>query len=539
MATKCGKLWTIPRPTRDPLDLSSALKAFARIAKGKKWRGNRALQKKFEASIPSKTGNVGDYGSGGRTWAALLRVYGLWYNDSKVTITSAGEVLISGNNIYKQMVRLILNFQIPSAYSEHQKLDEGFRIFPFRFMLQLLIDTRIKYLDQDEIALFILKTKTHEEYEKVVSSILRYRRTKANDRKEMKDREGIIKVHMRLFRPNKRTDSPRDVTGHIQYINDFANTFMNHIRYLHEIYFEKGKGRISIKPGKKQNLVTLFSEYEQRHPFSTLYDISEKRYAEHYGLKFDAMKATKKSTPPKTREAKRFLVIKNAYNKIKKTKANLSGQKIVEKLVQNTGISEEEIEEIISENSELSLTETKNIDESFVENYLYCGSSGKDDRPFEVMTRDILTAMGLPTKKEKIKRKRAGMKPEIDGLIKNPQTSKSGILECKSGAKFSFPIGDCDKMKTTYIPNFVTFNEDGKKYSLDFFLYVIGNKVTGLDNFQDIITAKKLKGAVIYAKDLLDLFSRFKEGKITKQDVLKIFKSNKHITWKDIEDISK
>ena len=191
---KRGKLWTITRPTRDLHDLELALKAFSKLAKGKKWRGNRPLQRKFETENPAKTKHAGIYGSGGRTWAALLRVYGLWYEDDDgVKLTSAGEVLVSGKNVYQQIVRLIMNFQITSAYSEHQKLEDGFRIFPFRFMLRLLLDDRIKYLEEDEVALFLLNVKTPEEYENVVKTILNYRRKRKTNSLELKQRTELIK----------------------------------------------------------------------------------------------------------------------------------------------------------------------------------------------------------------------------------------------------------------------------------------------------------------------------------------------------------
>ncbi len=536
MANKGGRLWTLPRPTRDLHDLESALKSFAVIAKGKKWRGNRDLQKQFEGKIPHKTEHVGDYGSGGRTWAALLRVYGLWYDDTNVTITSAGQVLISGKNVYEQIVRLILSFQIPSAYSEHQKMEDGFKIFPFCFILDLLLDDRLEYLAQEEIALFVLNVKTPSEYEQTVSEILKYRKQKDQDGRDLKERESLIKEHMSLYRPNKRTDSPKDVKGQWQYINDFANTFVNHVRFLHEVEYDRSNGKILIKNDKKKSFSEMLYQHKAKHPFSTLYKYSERRYAEHYGLQFDRSKATKKLTSPQTRGAKRFKKIKDAYIDIKKTNASLSAPKVVELLVQKTGISDEEIGEIISENPELSLVNIGNIDVAFAEYYLECGGSGVDDQIFENMTRDIFTEMGFPTKKENLKRRRKGVKPAIDGLIKNSQALKSGILECKSGEKYSFPIGDCEKMKNIYIQNFLKHCEDGNEYSLDFFMYVIGKKMTGLNNFEDILTV--LPGSVIYAKDLIHIYSKFKSGQISKSAIWDLFKSKKHISWNDIEDVS-
>ena len=537
---KKGKLWTITRPTRDLHDLELALKAFSKLAKGKKWRGNRLLQRKFETENPAKTKHAGIYGSGGRTWAALLRVYGLWYeDDDSVKLTSAGEVLVSGKNVYQQIVRLIMNFQITSAYSEHQKLEDGFRIFPFRFMLRLLLDKRIKYLEEDEVALFLLNVKTPEEYENVVKTILNYRRKRNTNGLELKQRTELIKNHMKKYRPDKRTDSPRDVEGHWKYIKDIANTILNHIRFLHEIEYDKNKGIIRIKESDKKKVKQMLEEYEVVFPFSTLYKYSEKAFQKHYGLRYDRRKATKKVTAPKTRDAKRLAKIQTAFAEILKTGSGMSHDKLIEKIKDMTGISSKDIVKIVTDNPELISLETAGLDQSFVDYYLEVGNSGKDDITFEKMTREIFTDIGFPTKKHKIKKRIGAGKPEIDGLMKNPKTSRSGLLECKSGAKYSLSVGDREKMKNVYIPNFISFKCDGKTYKLDFFVYVVGNKFGGFENFKDIIHDTKLKGSIIYARDLLNLYSKYKSREVTREKIWSIFKQNKHITWKDVEDIAK
>ena len=138
----------MPRPTRSLLDLQESLKSFAKIAEGNVWRGNNQLQINFEADNPVKTGNVSENGSGGRTWASLLKVYGLWYDDGNVTITSAGRVIIEGRFFYQQVVHQILNFQLRSPYSEHQRLEPTFKIFPFRIILKMLLDKKINFLQK-------------------------------------------------------------------------------------------------------------------------------------------------------------------------------------------------------------------------------------------------------------------------------------------------------------------------------------------------------------------------------------------------------
>ena len=120
------KLWWVTRPTRDLRDLQDALKCFARLAEGRRWAGNVELMQRFELENPVKTSNAGIYGSrgsGGRTWAAWLRSWGLWYDEERVTLTDAGRLLADSNDpreVRNQIVHLLMTFQVTSAYHAAQ-----------------------------------------------------------------------------------------------------------------------------------------------------------------------------------------------------------------------------------------------------------------------------------------------------------------------------------------------------------------------------------------------------------------------------------
>jgi hypothetical protein len=108
------------------------LQAFAAIADGEKWKGNRELHKQLEAIMDAKHLKAGgDYrdralgrgGGGGRTHAALLKSLGLWYEygDSTgggvVGLTLAGVELANGADARPILNRQVLAHQFPSAYS--------------------------------------------------------------------------------------------------------------------------------------------------------------------------------------------------------------------------------------------------------------------------------------------------------------------------------------------------------------------------------------------------------------------------------------
>lgn len=533
------KLWWVTRPTRDLHDVAESLKSFASIARGKKWRGNRALHQKFEMENLAKTSNRGKYGSagsGGRTWAAWLKMWGFWYDEKCATLTDAGDLIVSTKNpehIHNQIVHMIMTFQITSAYHERLRPRQasGFKIFPFRFMLKLLLDAKVKFLSTDEIGLFLLQVKKPNEYNGVVDKILEWRNKCKNGKSRQELHDVLVKQHMKKYH-NPRSDSPTNASKYWISIRDIAHTLMLNIRYINELKFDDGKGIISI-PDKDRKAVTILLKKYNDIPFSSLYTYSEATFMRKFGIMYCRRKASRKDTSPMTSSKKQHRRITDAIDTLNKKGTKLTHIKLLQRVHEITHYQKEVIEKVISENPGMIKSNYK-IDRDFTEHYLNCGKDGKQHAEFEILTREIFSLMGFKTDKMKIPKQTRG-KPEIDGLILGEEVCLSGILECKSGAKYTFSVGDCDKMKHTYIKNFKTKKIDGKKYSLDFFVYVIGTTASGLDNFKEIISDTKIRGSVIYAEDLIRLYSMFNKGKADPIKIWGLFKCNKRITREDIE----
>ena len=94
-------------------------------------------------------------------------------------------------------------------------------------------------------------------------------------------------------------------------------------------------------------------------------------------------------------------------------------------------------------------------------------------------------------------------------------------------------------MERTYIENFKMKRIGGKAYALDFFVYVIGSGAGDLNNFQEIVRNSRVRGSVIYARDLIRLYDLVKCGKITLVQMWDLFKCNGHLTWRIIDDLGK
>lgn len=525
------RLWWVTRPTRDLHDIEKSFKCFAKIADGQQWRGNRELHERFEVENPVKTTNAGRYGSrgsGGRTWAAWLRSWGLWYEAERVILTGAGELIAnssSPNDVRKQIIHQIMTFQILSAYHVKLKLDSDFKIFPFRFMLKLLLDEDVKFLHLDEIALFLLQVKQPGEYASVVTKILDWRKNTGDPDTKKRLLKTMYKEHMSEYKDSKgRTNNLEK--RYKEKIKNVARTLAFNISYMTEINYDRKSSTISIRRGSKKATEKIFNEYD-KEPFCTLYEYSEATFARRFGMRFNRLKASSKDTQPMTQSKKQYDRIAEAVTKLRQ-EGDVVESDLPTRVQGITNDPIDVIRKILAENPDLD--QPTDDDSPFRQHYLECASDGQKHAEFERLTRKIITNIGFVVNKRKI----SNTTREIDGLILNRSAGMSGLLECKGGKKYAFPVGDCDKMKHTYIKNFKKEKIDGIVYNLDFFVYVVGASASGLDNFNDIIQGTGVRGAVIYARDLLKMHDAVKAGDASPIEAWNLFRSNKHITIADL-----
>lgn len=142
------QLWFITRPERDPKFHRDAILALLDATKGltEKWSGNREAHLNYEKALNNrgvKRENVSNDGSGGRTWAAMLKTFSYVYTDEQgyLVLTKVGKKVADGDKVWENVTKQILTLQIPNAYF----LEPGFRppfaqhfkIRPARFLIKL------------------------------------------------------------------------------------------------------------------------------------------------------------------------------------------------------------------------------------------------------------------------------------------------------------------------------------------------------------------------------------------------------------------
>lgn len=224
--------WWVTRPKRKLDSIPEVLAAFAAISLDQEWSGQKGTQIAYEDALEAaglkRIGQRRDQsGSGGRTYGAWLESLGLIFkqtNTNNIKLTLAGDAIMSGESPVKILTNQILKYQFPSAFSLSRgvQVSSRFRIRPFRFLLRLMLDDRIGYLTQDEIAKICAVDAENESdrcYDKIADRILQYR----SDGDQCLDPNFFDK-----YKPSRGYCNPDHPFSHLQ---DLANTMENWIEY--------------------------------------------------------------------------------------------------------------------------------------------------------------------------------------------------------------------------------------------------------------------------------------------------------------------
>lgn len=100
------KFWFVTRPLRDPQYHADGLRALQQATDNftQQWRGNHELQRKYEkclANAGMKQDNISKAGSGGRTWAAMLKTFSYVYADENGYLkpTKVAKSILNGKKV--------------------------------------------------------------------------------------------------------------------------------------------------------------------------------------------------------------------------------------------------------------------------------------------------------------------------------------------------------------------------------------------------------------------------------------------------------
>lgn len=219
--------WFVTRPLRDPQYHADGLRALKKATNNfsQPWKGNRVLHRKYEQYLVDagmKQDHISRDGSGGRTWAAMLKTYNYVYEDQQGVLrpTKVAKAILNRFKVPENIRKQVLTLQIPNSYflspAFKPKYAPGYRIQPVIFLIRLANSQKLnKYITKDEIILFAMTAKRDDELDQQIDKILEYRNS---------DQDTKAEIEHRIFSENgdiTRIDSRKDFSKY----TDVATTF--------------------------------------------------------------------------------------------------------------------------------------------------------------------------------------------------------------------------------------------------------------------------------------------------------------------------
>lgn len=507
-------VWFITRPERDPTFHKEALEALRDATQNftLKWKGNRDIHKEYERKlieIGLKRNSVSNDGSGGRTWAAMMKTFCYCYinEDGYLLLTKVGQELLKGNNVQENITKQILTLQIPNAYflesGFRPKYKTDFKIRPATFLIKLCCNEKLDYyITKEEITFFAMTAHKDCQLSEVVNKILEFRQATEEAKEILKQEIASSYEH------RERSDKgARDFeSAH----SDVAHTFMLICEYTQLVEYIRGQA-IRIPTSILENVKKILEEFDSRYPFNNKYLFSLERMAETNGLDINSYKATRYGKiKPATNKTKKLI----KAEKLLSNNPSLTFSEKVELLSKEFIIKEaEEFAEFFNDEDNIN-----NLTENFISSYL----NEDNDLEFENKTGKVLELIGFdvimhPT----IKKERT----EIDILLKY-KNDLCGIIDAKNyKTKFQLSASLASHMAGEYIYNYKTYHG----HKLQFFGYVTASDIKGTNNLNKITKMaertvnRSIKGFMINAKSLLAFLDYCIENDLDRDSRISLF----------------
>jgi hypothetical protein len=526
-------MWWFTRPKRSLLSTPQALREFALLYEGRTWSSNgREAELSFEENL-ERAGIKGEgprfdrTGGGARTYRAWLRSLGLFYQDKdKVCyLTDAGEALVKNDMPPFEIIKKqVLENQFPSTFSCKwpSSVDDRFAVRPFIFILQLLLDERLKkYLNEkDEIAKVVIEHGISNEQtcvDNVVSRILEYRRI---------GDESLENNFIDLYKPPICKSEPT-MASVVEALRNIVNTCGNWLEYTQLI--ERKNGNWFIAVGMEEEARELVEKYATK----ALLDQpeNEEYFQGRYGLRPGKTRYTSrrgKKGHVSLEDTRERLVLMAVEEYAKTCYIERVDEQLVTTISEKSGVPFKDTERILSRI--ISGKYPHGFKDRFLQEYIELSRSGRDKATeFEKATSSIFAdVFGL--RAEHIGQK--GIVPDI--VVASRDEKWAGILDTKSYKKKYSISNDHKNRMLEYIER---YSEYGLEFAnLSFFAYVVSDYGKNINSQLENISNKSgLLGSVITARYLARMVERHQKNPYTHEEIREIFSVNRAITLKDID----
>lgn len=513
--------WWVTRPKRKLNHVPEILTLFSDTALNQQWMGNRISHLGVEASLESqglkRQGDRRDgTGGGGRTYLAWLKSLGLLFTQSDtrlLRLTLAGEAIIAGASPVAVLKNQVFKYQFPSCFSlgRNVNVSPRFKIRPFRFLVRLLLDSRLGfYFTEPELAKIVVTEAENESdrcYEYIVSRILEYR--------EIGDRclPDDFAVRYQPSKGGPKFDAP------FNHLLDIANTMVNWLEYTQLVY--RFDGKVMLLNEKVDEVVSLLAI---EPPF-----IDRPNDEEFFQRKFGVDPWHRKDSRNLKESANVTSLmldtrrIQNSYI-LESLKEPITGitSELVGKIALNTGLSSSLVEDVL-----FKLYPQGSLS-SFLSNYYSMAFHGRDNATeFEKATVKLFESV-FGFKAEHVGP--IGLTPDV--LLFSDSEGYQAIIDNKAYSNYSISNDHHNRMVHNYIGGLSNYSACNNP--LAFYSYIAGGFGSQIDNqVLRIKTETGVDGSAMPVTNMVKLAENYARLDLNHSDIRKVFSVNRKVELHD------
>lgn len=518
--------WWVTRPKRKLDSVPEVLATFADLSLNQEWSGQKNTQIAYEDALEKaglkRIGSRRDQsGSGGRTYAAWLESLGLIFKQKEtgnIKLTLAGEAIMAGDSPVSVMKNQVLKYQFPSAFSISRgvNISPRFKIHPFWFLLRLLMDDRIGYLTNDEIA-FICAVDAENEsercYQNVVNKIMAYR----DQGETVLDPEFDQKYGPSRGKPNP--DYPR------RHLTDMANTMVNWMEYT-QLAKRNEEKQLVVLDEKREEAAQIISK---RLPFIGRPEDHE-YFQRGYGLDPKHRKDTRNLEKTQVITAKMI-----GTRKIQQAYFNLALRRpiatitpdIIDNITERTGLDSHFVEDTLN-----TLYPHGTIG-SFMNSYFEMAFKGRDEAvDFEKATTALFHDV---FHYNAIHLGQTGSKSAPDILLISDSDGYQAIIDNKAYTKYSITGDHHNRMVYNYLAGISNYSD--YDLPIGYFSYISGGFANNIDQqIQSEVSESGVHGSAITVSNFISMVENQNSGSIkySHADLRKIFGMDRQVRLGDL-----
>ena len=508
--------WWVTRPKRKLNSIPEVLGAFSNVALSVRWSGSRNIHIEFEDELErdglKRIGQRRDHtGSGGRTYQAWLSSLGLIFiqeNTGIPFLTLAGEAIMEGKPPVAILKEQVLKYQFPSPFGIKTHVSDKFHIHPFVFLIRILLDSRIQYLTEEEIAKVVITEAVNESdkcFEHVVKRVLAFR--------ENGDRS----------LPDDFIDAHAPSTGKVNlahpysHLMDTANTLVNWLEYTQLIY--RDEGRIVISPDFYEEALLVL---DREIPFISRPEDHE-YFQRRYGIDPWHQKDTRNllntaavsSTAIETQRIRQAFIAYSLHKPIARIDAE-----IVEQISIKTGTDPKLVEQVLHRDY------PRGAVGGFLSGYYEMAFKGRDEATdFEIATASIFSDIfGYNA----IHLGQTGSKSAPDVLLISDGDEYQAIVDNKAYSKYSITRDHHNRMIHNYIEGISNYSQSN--YPIGFFTYIAGGFIDTIDRqLLSESNESSVNGSAITVGNFIRMVEKNQDRPYSHRELRKIFGLNRQI----------